>query len=430
MKTEYNRKYLLIFSGLLLGYQYLGFVIEGNIPYTGIQISSQANVPIVLTLLVAFFGTQLVFYWFKQKKEERSAFEIWSSISIALIAIAPVCYGYLQEYGIDWRVITSSILIFVLGGLLAVAIYFLIFTALSIRSQKEMRAMGLGRIPPVSKALLRASLILLLLAALVIYLLFRYGEFLPVPVNEYWLVMFLSPTLIFNFDKFLSLIMCLGPSRIRKKALINLRRFRSAMDLHEMHYQHIGIEKNVEYDVPTICEHAKSGNLSDLEQQLSSGVDPDTQDARGWSPLIWAAAEGHFHVIKLLLDHGADPNTINYLGRSAVMYASNYGYYEIVRALVEKGAILNPSGEFSDLPALSAAARQGNLEIAELLVEYGADPLHRSKEGKSALDFAMEAGHGDVARYLRNIMLQLDETPPEEKTNLVKNVEWVGKKPD
>ncbi len=430
MKTEYSRKYLLIFSALLIGYQYFGFVIEGNVPYTEITISSQANIPIVLSLLVVFFGIQFAYYWFTQKKEGRSYFELWSSIPIALIAITPVSYGYLSEYGIDWRVITSSVLIFALGGLLAIATYFLISIAFSIRSNREMRAMGLGRLPSASKALLLSSLVLLLLTIPIIYLLFRYGELLPVPVNHYWLVIFISPTLIFNFDTFINLIMCLGPSSIREKALNNLRRFRRAMDLHEMHYQYIGVEKPSEYELPAICLLAKSGSIVELEQQLSSGVDPDIQDARGWSPLMWAAAEGHSTTVNLLLDHGADPNTINYLGRSAVMYASNYGYYEIVQVLVEKGTILNPSGEFSDHPALSAAARHGHLKIVKLLVEYGADPLHRNEEGKSALDFAMEAGHGEVAKYLRNVLLQLDETRPEDKSSLVKNIGWIRKKPE
>jgi len=49
MKPDESRKYILIFSGLLLGFQYLGLVIDGNIPYTQIKISSQANISIAFT---------------------------------------------------------------------------------------------------------------------------------------------------------------------------------------------------------------------------------------------------------------------------------------------------------------------------------------------------------------------------------------------
>ena len=201
------------------------------------------------------------------------------------------------------------------------------------------------------------------------------------------------------------------------------------MDLHEMHYQYIGIEKPKSFQLPHICEIAKEGLLDEMQKFLSTGVDPNTQDNRGWCPLMWATAEGHQEMVELLLEYGANPNIINYLGRSAIGYASIYGYYEIAKALLEKGAIPNLSNEFTDLPPLSAAAGKGCLEVVKLLVEHGANVNYKGRDNKAALDFSMEAGHGDVAKYLRNIMLELDDTPPEEKTNLIKNIEWVGKKP-
>ncbi|MGB9438654.1 MAG: ankyrin repeat domain-containing protein, partial [Desulfobacterales bacterium] len=65
--------------------------------------------------------------------------------------------------------------------------------------------------------------------------------------------------------------------------------------------------------------------------------------------------------------------------------------------------------------------------VEKLLVEHGADVFHKGKEDKTALDIAMEAGHGDISKYLRNIMLKLDQTPPEDKTNLIKNTDWLIK---
>ena len=118
MKSDNNRKYLLIFSAILIGYQYFGLIIDGTIPYTQIKISPQANIPIVLTLLIIFFGSQFVFYLFKKKKEERSFFELITSIPIALIATVPVFYDYLKKFGIDWKVICSTILIIINGCLL------------------------------------------------------------------------------------------------------------------------------------------------------------------------------------------------------------------------------------------------------------------------------------------------------------------------
>ena len=144
---------------------------------------------------------------------------------------------------------------------------------------------------------------------------------------------------------------------------------------------------------------------------------------------MYATAEGHQKIVELLLEHAADPNIINYLGRSAIMYASNYGFYEIAKILLESGAIPNPSKEFTDLPPLSAAADKGHIEVVKLLLEHDANVMHKGKNDMTALDIAMDSGHGDVAKYLRKIMLELDETPSEDKTNLTKNIDWVGKKP-
>lgn len=429
IKAENNRKYLLIFSGLLLGFQYFGVVIDSNIPFTQVQISSQADIPIVLTILIIFFGGQFIYYWMNQEKEERHFFELITAIPIALLAIIPVIYVYLQRYGIDWKVIVSTVLIMLFGGLLAIVMNFIIAIFFSLRSEHEMERLGLGKIPTASKALLRSVFFLFPLSAALFFLLAEYKNLFPIPLKNYWIVFYITPTVLLNFENIVNLFLCLGPSKIRKKALERLRLFRRAMDLHEMHYQFIGMENHRAYQLPRICEIAKEGLIKQMQQLLKTGVNPNIQDARGWSPLMWASAEGHQAIVKQLLEHGADSNLINYLGRSAIMYASNYGYKEIVGALLEKGAIPNPSEEFSDHPPLSAAADKGHLEVVKLLVEHGANVMHKGRDKKTALDVSMEAGHGDIAKYLRNKMLEIDATHPDEKTSLIKNLKWIGKKP-
>lgn len=429
MKSDNSRKYLLIFSAILLGYQYLGLVMDVTIPYTQIKISSQANVSIILTLIVIFFGSHYIYYWFKEKKEDRSFFEFLTSIPLALIAVVPIFYSYLKKIGINWKVISSLILIPLIGLLLAITVEFIITILFSFRTAEEMKRLGLGKVPSASKAFIRSLFLLIPLNALIIYLFAKFSYILPTPLDIYWLALFLAPTILLNSDHFINLLKCIGPPKERNKTLAKLhRRHRKAMDLHEMLYQYMGLEEHKDYEKPAIVEFASSGNLDEVKKLLDNGIDPNSQDGRGWSPLMWAAAEGHLHVVELLLEHGADPNIINYLGRSAIMYASNYGFYEIAKALIEKGAILNPLMKFNDNPPLSAAANQGHLEIVRMLVENGANVMHKDKENnKTALDIAMEAGHGDVAKYLRQIMLEMDETPPEDKTNLAKNVGWIDK---
>lgn len=428
MENSNDRKYLLIFSALLIGYQYFGVLIDGTIPYTQIKISSQANISIILILLILFFGIEFVVKWVRQEKKERRIFDLSSSVLIATVAISSVCYVYLKKYGIDWKVICSTIGILIAGGPLVIAVDFIVTITFSIRKPEEMKKRGLRKIPSASKAFLSSLVFLIPLIAVILYCLVRYDDMFPIPTDRYWPVIFLAPTLLLNFDHLINLLKCLGPSKIRKKAINNLRRHNDAMDLHEMHYQYIGIEEFKDHELPLICQVAREGKLVDVQNQLNGGVDPNTQDNRGWYPLMWATAEGHFDIVLLLLDHGADPNVINYLGHAAIMYASNYGYYDIAKVLLEKGAIPNFSKGFSDHPPLSAAAYQGHLEVIKLLVEYDANVFYKNREEKTALDIAMEAGNGDVAKFLRNVMLELDDVPVEDKTNLIKNINWLGNK--
>jgi hypothetical protein len=350
MKSDNNRKYLLIFSAILLGYQYLGLVIDVTIPYTQIKISSQASVPISLTLIIIFFGSHYIYYWFNEKKEDKSVFELITSIPIALIAVVPIFYSYLKIFGIDWKVISSSILILLIGGLLAIAVDFIISILFSLRTAEEMKKLGLGKVPSASKAFIQCLLLLIPINALILFLFVKYSYILPTPIDRYWLAIFFTPTLLLNFDNFINILKCIGPPKVRKKALENLRVGRRAMDLHEMHYQYIGIEEFKDYEKPAIVEFARDGNLDEVQKLLDCGIDPNSQNRRGWSPLMWATAESHLDVVELLLEHGADPNLINYLGRSAIIYASYYGFYEIAKALVEKGAILNPLIKLNDHP--------------------------------------------------------------------------------
>lgn len=430
MKSDSSRKYLLIFSAILIGYQYFGLVMDGTIPYTQIKIPSQANVLVILTLLIIFFGSHYIYNWLKEKKEDRSVFELITSIPFALIAVVPVFYSYIKKIGIDWKVIFLSIPILLIGVLLAITIDFIITILFSLRTTEEMKKLGLGRVPSASKALLKCLLFLLLpLNTLIIFLFVKYSYKLPTPLDSYWLVLFITPALLFKLGLFINILKCIGPPKVREKALhnIRLRVPRKAMDLHEMHYQYIGIEKSKDYEKPAIVEFARDSNMLEIQKLLDSGMDPNTQDSRGWSPLMWAAAKKNLDVVKLLLEHGADPNLVNYLGQVAIMYASRYGSYEIAKALVENGAIVNPTIKLINRPPLSEAASQGHLEIAILLVEHGANVMYKDGNNKSALDLAMDAGYGDIAKYLRKIMLETEKTPPEDKTNLVKNVDWIDK---
>ncbi len=52
-------------------------------------------------------------------------------------------------------------------------------------------------------------------------------------------------------------------------------------------------------------------------------------------------------------------------------------------------------------PALSAVSASGYTEVVKYLLEKGVDSSHKDKDGKTALDVAMEFRYGEAAKHIR-----------------------------
>ncbi|XP_060118327.1 ankyrin repeat domain-containing protein 63 [Heteronotia binoei] len=104
------------------------------------------------------------------------------------------------------------------------------------------------------------------------------------------------------------------------------------------------------------CER---GHLDATQLLVQFGADPDAVDARGWSPLMYAASAGRTAVVEWLLRafrrlgqlclERADRG-----GRTALQLAASGGHGQCVRALRAAGALILTLPE--QPPALSAAA--------------------------------------------------------------------------
>jgi ankyrin repeat protein len=57
-----------------------------------------------------------------------------------------------------------------------------------------------------------------------------------------------------------------------------------------------------------------------------------------WTPLLYAAENGHEAVVKLLLEQGAELETKDLDGRTPLSRAVENGHEAVVKLLVEKGA--------------------------------------------------------------------------------------------
>ena len=98
------------------------------------------------------------------------------------------------------------------------------------------------------------------------------------------------------------------------------------------------------------------------------------RDSRGWTPLSYAAENGHEAVVKLLLEKGAELETKDlHYGRTPLLYAARNGHEAVVKLLLEKGAELETKNDAYGGTPLSYAAENGHEAVVKLLLEKGAE---------------------------------------------------------
>ncbi|HEY3837661.1 MAG TPA: ankyrin repeat domain-containing protein [Bryobacteraceae bacterium] len=145
--------------------------------------------------------------------------------------------------------------------------------------------------------------------------------------------------------------------------------------------------------------------LQYAEQELRA--DPALASIRnryGRTLLHDAAAHGNLRMVELLLRLGADPNVGMTGGHTPLYCVANEcqaaGGGDIVRALVRAGAQVNSSSGAKACTPLHLAARRGNTEIAEALIDCGADMNLRDKSGDTPLRRAQNCRKTAVASLL------------------------------
>ena len=117
-----------------------------------------------------------------------------------------------------------------------------------------------------------------------------------------------------------------------------------------------------------------------------------------------ASAQGNLAMVHLLLQLGADANANDGGGHNPLYCLANeYRASEgggVVRALVDGGANVNANGGVKHCTALHMAARRGNVEVAEALLDYGADINARDSLGDTPLRRSVNCDRIQVADLL------------------------------
>jgi ankyrin repeat protein len=198
--------------------------------------------------------------------------------------------------------------------------------------------------------------------------------------------------------------------------------------------------------VTEIIEASKRGDAAAVASLLASDRSlANTKSDNDKTPLHWAAEKNHGAVAELLIDAGADIESQTSWGATALEWAATLGSKEVGRLLLARGArganlftaaglgLIDDvrsffasgrpgaaagrgprkGGEADELPpdaavttgdavsdAFYVACRTGELAIAQLLLQHGADINAKGHFGATGLHWAAHNGHREVVRWL------------------------------
>ncbi|HEV2682670.1 MAG TPA: ankyrin repeat domain-containing protein, partial [Rhodanobacter sp.] len=147
---------------------------------------------------------------------------------------------------------------------------------------------------------------------------------------------------------------------------------------------------------------AAAGALATVQRLLELGFAVDTQDDQGASALLRACGAGHREIAACLLDAGADPALAARSGVTALAAAVAARREGLVGLLLQHKVGADQRLP-NDATALMVAAAMGYPDIAEQLLDNGADVNAVDASGRSALHAAAQFGfeHNDSLRARR-----------------------------
>ncbi|EQB58950.1 hypothetical protein CGLO_00728 [Colletotrichum gloeosporioides Cg-14] len=144
----------------------------------------------------------------------------------------------------------------------------------------------------------------------------------------------------------------------------------------------------------------------ELVEKLAPRMRDDGRGSETPGPLYWSLERRQGKITEVLLKAGLSPNESNYLvkfGRSPLQKAVEDGNLEMIDLLLEYGADVNaPAARDSGATALQLAAIQGRLGVARRLIDLGANvnAPRANKNGRTALEGASEYGRLDMVHLL------------------------------
>ena len=163
----------------------------------------------------------------------------------------------------------------------------------------------------------------------------------------------------------------------------------------------------------------KTGNIEIVNEMLAFGVNPNSLNSEGLSPLHIACQKRYAKVVEELLKNGANPNlkSTNH-NKSPLHYVFENEYIDegssinkktisIIKCLLKYGCEIDAQTDDGESP-LYAASLMGNTSAVKVLLKNGAKVTDKNND--SAMHIAAEFGSVEIIEALANHNIDVNGT--------------------
>jgi ankyrin repeat protein len=147
---------------------------------------------------------------------------------------------------------------------------------------------------------------------------------------------------------------------------------------------------------------AQFGDTMTIQLLLSEGINVNAQDSYGGTALRNAIVNSNVSAVLCLLNNGANPNIVDSFGVSGLAYSVLSNDAVITKKVLKETTKVNTIDVIGMSPLMWAVYNESDRpEIIELLLDRGADINAKSKDGSTALLWAMKKGNTATVALLK-----------------------------
>lgn len=145
----------------------------------------------------------------------------------------------------------------------------------------------------------------------------------------------------------------------------------------------INTDRNYDEPISSIHRAIALNYVNVIALLLEKGVNVNSLDSGGYTPLYKAAMHGNVEIVNLLIKHNANINQKSN-GWTALHIAAKRGFTETVRLLLKRGAYVNAEDSIGEI-ALHNAAACGHFKIVRILLASKTAINKRSLVGRTPI---------------------------------------------